>query len=110
MIGEAIDLGVLTGGKVHNLSGHERGLAARKRFGLDSLDNDGVVHTIRVPESMNAISPSFVQGMFTATLRSYGNDLAKFKRYYAIEASDLIQRQIDRGIQNILMNRNAPLF
>lgn len=110
MINKAIDLGVLTEGKVRNLSGHERGLAARKQFGLDALDRDNVVYTIRVPESMNAISPSFVQGLLTGTLRHYGNDVSKFRRHYAFEASDLIRRQIDRGIQNILMNRQAPLF
>ncbi len=106
---ELIDLGILTKGKVHNLSGHERGLAARRRFGLDALDSDGVCHTVRVPDSMNAISPSFVQGLFAATLRAYGNDVGKFENAYSFEASDLIRRQIERGIQNILMNRSAPL-
>ncbi|WP_379553572.1 hypothetical protein [Qipengyuania sp. DGS5-3] len=106
---EAIDLGVLTEGKVHNLSGHERGLAARDLFKLDALDRDGVRHTIRVPDDLYGISPSFVQGLFTASLRSLDNDLDAFKQSYTIEASDLIQRQIDRGLQNILMDRKAPL-
>lgn len=104
-----IDFGALTEGKVHNLSGHDRGLAARKSFRLDELDHDGQKHVIHVPEDIYGISPSFVQGFFADTLRSLNNDLAAFRNLYDFDSTDLIRRQIDRGLQNILIDRSAPI-
>lgn len=106
----AIDLGLITEGKVRNLSGHERGLAARKNFHLDDLDLDGSKHVVRVPREIYGISPSFVQGFFAGTLKRFGNDLEKFHQAYQIDGSDLIQRQIDRGLQNIVIDRSSPLL
>lgn len=105
----AIDFGTLTEGKVHNLSGHDRGLAARRSFRLDELDTDGVKHLVRIPDDIYGISPSFIQGLFADTLRSLNNSLEEFERCYEFEATDLIQRQIARGLQNILIDRTTPI-
>ena len=108
-MGSAIDFGMLTEGKVHNLSGHDRGLAARRSFRLDELDRDGVKHVVRVPKDIYGISPSFIQGLFADTLKSLNNSLEEFERCYEIDATDLIRRQIDRGLQNILIDRSTPI-
>lgn len=93
-----INLGVLTGdGKVRNLSGHDKGSAARAKFDLDAADKaaDGV--EVVVPDYVYAISSSFVQGMFMPSLHAVGTIEAFFKHYH-ISASASVIRQIERGL------------
>ena len=105
-----IDLDVLTeNGKVHNLSGHERGLAAREKFALDRYDGEGAQVEIRVPDHIYAVSPSFVQGLLAASVQKLGLNRDAFFARYHLTASDLIKRQFDRGISAILTNRDLSL-
>jgi len=107
MSNEMIDLNILTdNGKVHNLSGHDRGLAARQMFGLDAFDEGESQVEIHVPEHIYAVSPSFVQGLLAASLQKVGLSLEAFSHRYTLVASDLIKRQFDRGISAILTNRD----
>jgi hypothetical protein len=93
-----IDLNELTGaGKVRNLSGHDKGSAARKRFDLDALDRLKEPVSVVVPEDVYAISSSFVQGMFASSLTTLGS-LAAFFDHYQFRASGSIIRQIERGL------------
>lgn len=102
-----IDLNILTeNGKVHNLSGHERGLAARVEFELDRYDREAASVEILVPEHIYAVSPSFVQGLLAGSLQSLGLDREAFSKRYHLVASDLIKRQFERGISAILTNRD----
>lgn len=102
-----IDLNTLTNnGEVHNLSGHDRGVAAREAFGLDRLDHHGAMVEINVPDHIYAISPSFVQGLLAASFQNLGRTRESFFARYRLSASDLITRQFDRGISAILTNRD----
>jgi hypothetical protein len=105
----AVDLDVLTKGRVHNLSGHERGLAARELFNLDQLDRIDEVVKIKVPEHIYGISPSFIQGMLSASVRNLGKSREQFYRHYDIVSTDLVRRQIERGLSAILTNRDFPI-
>lgn len=105
-----INLDVLTeNGKVHNLSGHDRGLAARREFALDRYDAGSDVVEIVVPDHIYAISPSFVQGLLAASVQKFGLSRDAFFKRYSLTASDLIKRQFDRGISAILTNRDLSL-
>lgn len=107
---EMIDLDILTdNGKVHNLSGHDRGLAARQMFGLDQFDDQEAEIEIHVPDHIYAVSPSFVQGLLAASLQKFGLDRDAFSARYHLVASDLIKRQFDRGISAILTNRDFSI-
>lgn len=102
-----IDLDLLTeGGKVHNLSGHDRGVAARAAFGLDDLDRLSDRVEIRVPGHIYAISPSFIQGLLATSVQRAGASREAFFNHFSLEASDLIKRQFDRGLSSILTNRD----
>jgi hypothetical protein len=93
-----IDLGTLTGeGRVRNLSGHEKGFAARGKFGLDRLDHASAPVLIVVPDYVYAISGSFVQGMFGPSLVRLGSVKAFFE-HYRFNASGAVIRQIERGL------------
>lgn len=102
-----IDLDVLTeGGKVHNLSGHDRGVAAREAFGLDQLDQQPSAIEIRVPDHIYAISPSFIQGLLATSVQKAGSSREGFFKRFSLNSSDLIKRQFDRGLNSILTNRD----
>ncbi|HEV7287745.1 hypothetical protein [Sphingomonas sp.] len=102
-----IDLDALTdNGKVHNLSGHDRGVAARVAFELDRHDAETGEVEIVVPEHIYAVSPSFVQGLLSGSFQKFGLDREKFFARYRLVATDLIKRQFDRGISAILTNRD----
>jgi hypothetical protein len=108
-MGKPINFGDLTKGQVHNLSGHDRGLAARESFKLDQLDLDGIRHVVYVPDDIYGVSPSFIQGLFSGSLKKLGNDIEEFRKHYEIEATDLVRRQIERGLTNIVLDRTSPL-
>lgn len=94
----SIDLGSLTGdGKVRNLSGHEKGSAARAKYRLDLADASTLPVPVVVPSYVYAISSSFVQGMFTPSLRALGS-IEAFFQHYQFDASASIIRQIERGL------------
>lgn len=105
-----IDLDVLTDhGKVHNLSGHDRGVAARAEFGLDQLDQQSDQVDIIVPDHIYAVSPSFIQGLLAGSFQHAAYDRSAFFARYSLVASDLIRRQFERGISAILMNRDLSV-
>lgn len=93
-------------GEVHNLSGHERGLAARRSFGLDRFDIESAEVEIVVPAHIYAVSPSFVQGLLAGSLQNVGYDMARFHARYRLNASDLIKRQFERGYAAIRVDRS----
>jgi hypothetical protein len=101
-----IDLDVLTQGKVHNLSGHERGLAARRLFNLDQLDRQADLVEIRVPDHIYGVSPSFLQGLFSGSVQALGHSREGFFGHYRLIATELVERQFDRGLSAILTNRD----
>ena len=76
-----IDITELTQNEVLNLSGHDRGLAARARFNLAHLDEDGEPVEISFPEGFRQVSSSFFQGMFADSVRSLGSVQGFFAHY-----------------------------
>jgi hypothetical protein len=104
---QRIDLSELTGdGEVRNLSGHERGLAARKKFDLDAIDARGESVVVVVPEEVYSMASSFFQGMFSASVLASG-DRETFLSHYLFDAPTVVLRQIERGIEASLMKRRS---
>ncbi len=101
-----IELEQLTQGKVRNLTGHDRGLAARQNFDLDALDASGEAVDVVVPEGLDGITTSFFQGMFAQSVRSVG---AGFLDHYRFHASPALMEQVLRGIDRINTKRGGAL-
>lgn len=95
---QEIDLALYTsGGKVRNLSGKDRGLAAREDFGMDNLDQgDGQV-VVCIPEYVYAISTSFFCGMFSRSYNVLGPH--GFRQKYVFKTHEDLGRQIDQGLE-----------
>lgn len=105
-----IDLSELTkGGEVRNLSGHERGYAARQHFGLDGADNEAEPVRIRIPSGIYLLTPSFFQGMFSQSVRALGSSRERFLEHYRFDAPSVIMRQIDQGIERVQTRRGDLL-
>ena len=99
---------VAGGGKVKNLSGKERGIAARAEFKLDALDGMPGTVEIVVPEYVDTISPSYFQGLFSLSLRRLKgreNFLAK----YHFKATPQVMDWVELGIRNATSSRQ-PLI
>jgi hypothetical protein len=104
-----INLGDLTaGGEVRNLTAHERGVAARIHYRLEQLDAGADVVKVIVPREIFTLTPSFFQGMFAESVRHFGTR-DRFLQHYQFDASNLILKQIDRGISAAQMRRGELL-
>jgi len=102
-----IDLDIITDhGKVHNLAGKERGVSARRLFNLDELDSKADAIVVRVPEHLNAISPSFFLGLFSASIASLGGKDG-FLRKYRFTADEAIMEQVMNGIRRAVASRGS---
>lgn len=100
-----ISLNELTNnGEVRNLSGHERGSAARNRFHLGELDVIEEPVVVDVPAYIYTITPSFFQGMFAESVRRLGSR-ERFLRKYSFNADPIVLEQIEKGIRISLMDR-----
>jgi len=100
-----IDLTKFTGGRrVRNLSGKERGVAARADLHLDQLDREPHTVEVIVPDFLDTISPSFFQGLFSESIRTLKGKDAFLAKYRFI-ASEQLMRWIEIGIRNATSDR-----
>ncbi|MGP1354550.1 MAG: hypothetical protein ACTS1Z_14635 [Parasphingopyxis sp.] len=103
-----IDLAELTdGGRIANLSGRHRGLAAMTKFGLDWTNAESVrPMEVIVPDTIDSITPSFIQGMFGKTFEILGHSRDAFYGKFQFRASPSIADQVERGVTAILTSRD----
>jgi hypothetical protein len=102
-----IDLEELTGeGRVQNLSGRLRGLAAREKFDIDSLDQAHGSVEVRIPDYVYSLTPSFFQGLFGESVQALGNDKLTFLSHFRFVAPPIVLQQIERGIAAALTSRD----
>jgi hypothetical protein len=104
---QMIDLEVLTGnGRVENLSGRLRGLAARELFKIDDLDQSDDVVEVHVPDYVYSLTPSFFQGLFGKSVHALGDNPERFKSRFRFIAPQIVLQQIDWGLRAALTSRN----
>lgn len=105
----SINFAEISKGRVRNVSGHERGVAARKQFNLDSLDFADQTVEVFVPDELDAIATSFFQGMFAKSVENLGSDV-RFLQHYRFNASPVIMDQIIRGLRRVNTIRGSAFF
>lgn len=103
---QKIELEQLTKGEVHNLSGHDRGQAARKLFDLNKYDEADDVVVVHIPEHVYTITSSFFQGMFAESVKHLGSR-DDFLARYRFDADPVVLQQIEQGIRASLMRRGS---
>ena len=100
-----IDFIKLTDGKVLNLAGHDRGLAARDSFELYRLDKEKEAIAVRFPEGFRQLSSSFFQGMFAESVRQLGS-VSAFFEHYRFDAPAHIRTKVADYAEQILNRRD----
>jgi len=104
-----LDLAKLSGfGRVKNLSGKERGIAARRELGVDELDKVAGQIDVQIPDYVDVISPSYFQGLFSQSIRSL-NGAENFLQKYKFNGSQAALRWVQLGIRNATSSRE-PLI
>ena len=98
-----IDLSKLVGQDGVVLAGMERGAAARTLFTLDKLDSSLDEVVVTAPETLEAISTSFVHGFLAGSLKTLGE--AKLREKYKFELNDVLKEDITDGLKRLLMKR-----
>lgn len=88
------------------LSGHDRGSAARTYFDLPTLERNFDHIVLVVPKDLDAITPSFIQGMFALSATLDGGKDAFLQRY-DLRATEWIREDILAGIDRLLMKRSV---
>ena len=102
-----IDLMPLTSnGSVLVISGQDKGQAMRKEYRLDTLDRADERVNVMVPDFVDAITPSFVLGMFGPSVRRFGS-VATFLSHYNFKAKPHIISQVQRGAAYGLVSGSA---
>lgn len=101
-----IDLSVLTQNEVVMLSGEPRGVAARERFLPAEMSHDEDIKML-APDDLITITPSFVQGFFSARMDAVG--LEMFEKH--LDVSDLpehLKTDIRDGLDKLRYRRLNP--
>lgn len=108
MENQLVDLAEMTdNGRVTNLSGRPRGLAARERYGLQwESVNDARQVTIHIPYSVDSLTPSFFQGMFGAAFTALEKKRDRFFEFFVFDAPAMIKPQIDQGLSALEISRD----
>jgi len=85
------------------LTGHVRGVESRGYFHLDDLEGKEDVIFITAPDDLEAITPSFVQGFFAATIRKFG--AAGLARHYDFsKLPTVLQQDFQMGIERLKLH------
>ena len=101
----SIDIEALTKGEVFNLSGHDRGLAARNHFELSNLDEIPDMVEVRFPAQFRQVSSSFFQGMFAESVHRFGS-LPSFFDHYRFDAPAHVRAKLADYAEQILQRRD----
>src|SRR4051812_47936175 len=98
-----LELSTILGRDARVLIGHQRGLAVREAMRLDELDRDADPVQVVVPPTVSTLTPSFVQGLFAASIHALGED--RFYNHYKF-SNNAIFRDIKAGVDRILTSRH----
>lgn len=99
-----IDFSKVAPSGIRVLIGHDKGVAARAALGLDKLDDDQQEVVFLLPESIRTLTPSFVQGLFAASVHKIGEK--GFFAKYKFRTSPQIINDIRAGIDRALTSRH----
>ncbi len=80
------------------------GISVREHFKVDDLDQSADAVTVKVPEYLNAISPSFFLGLFSESIAKLGGREQFLKKYQFI-ADSVILEQVNNGIKRAIALR-----
>lgn len=92
-------------GKVFSISGRGKGEKIRKHWKFDTYDKDPfIMVNIKIPEEMYNLSPSFIQGLFSGSIKVMDrNDFYDKYKFYK-ENESLPIKQIKVIVDSLYRN------
>jgi hypothetical protein len=103
---QMLDITGLAGeGKTRVLSGKQRGMQARVDYRLDAMDRTEEEVQVVLSPTLDAITPSFVLGMFGPSVRRSGS-VDTFFGKYRFNAKPHLMAQLRRGAEYSLVRGN----
>lgn len=88
------------------LSGKQRGESVRSDFNIESLDQQADDVSVLLPKGLDAITPSFVLGLFGKSVQRLGSVEAFFAKYRFESIGSHLQAQLRRGAEYSLVRGN----
>ena len=101
---DRIDLEEFRSPGVIVLSGRPKGVALRRRLGLDKKDIQPGQITIVVPQEIVSLNSSFFLGLFADSVTTLGRE--KFEQKYLFECPSEIREDVEDGIRQALDESN----
>ncbi len=88
-------------------TGRDRGLQVRKQSNINQLVKTNDVLTIRIPDEVRSINPSFLEELLTDVVRMYGRD-GFLQRVKFVNAPRYdVTQDLEEAIDRILTEDNA---
>jgi hypothetical protein len=102
-----IDLAAVRATNTKTFTGQPRGKDARTKLNIQALDGSDVSVEVRVPADTYSVSPSFLLGMFTASIERFGRD-GFFAKYDFSSWPPALHESVAEAVDRI-MNRAEVL-
>lgn len=74
------------------LVGRPRGEKAREKYGLDSIDKEGGLVEVVIPDNIYSVNSSFFLGLFGKSIVTAGSRESFFGRYHFSSSKELKER------------------
>lgn len=103
-----LDFSPITEGNVSLLAGQPRGLAARQSLKLDQLDAAAGTVKVVVPAHVTAITTSFVQGLFSGSLKKFKSKGEVVAHYDVSSLPEGIRGDLYAGLDRLFSRRELP--
>lgn len=103
---QTIDLTKYAGREEIVLSGRPKGEELRRKLGLEEKEQQADIITIIVPQHVVSLNSSFFLGLFTDSVRRFGEE--GFRSKYSFHCRPVLLKDIEAGIHQAL-NTSNPL-
>lgn len=85
------------------LTGRPYGEEARRYFDIDKKDSDNEIYNVIVnEEKIKAIAPSFLLGLFSISIKKFGEENFKKKYFFQNSKNENVNQYINKNIQEAI--------
>lgn len=87
-------------------TGRPRGEEARKKLGLDSIDQKGEVVEVKIPQGIYTLTSSYFLGLFGPSVRKYGKK-SEFLQHYHFFAPERVSGRLEEWVDRALREKGS---
>lgn len=87
-------------------TGRPRGEDARRKLGLDLVDQGGGTVEVIIPQDIYTLTSSYFLGLFGPSVRKYGRK-SEFLEHYRFKAPPRVSERLDEWVDRALRDKGA---